>query len=108
LIDHIKDVEVLWIPDEKGREEAYQTALNTCNCEELVKIIKTLYVRNESRIADGKKMTNSDRKYLKLAEEFLYGELALPLGIEKSEVEAFIIEKCDLQQEETTWKVKEQ
>ncbi len=93
LIGRIKEIDTLWIKDEKSREQMYKDAIRTCNCEELVKIIKTLYLRKKARLAAGKKVTSSDAKYLHLAEESLYGELSLVMGIPKKEMEAFIYSK---------------
>ena len=90
LIGRIKEIDILWVKDEKNREQIYKDAIRTCNCEELVKIIKTLYLRKEKRLAAGKKVTSSDAKYLHLAEESLYGELSVVMGIPKDEMEAFI------------------
>ena len=47
----------------------------------------------QSRIAEGKKITASDEKYFHLAEERLYGEFAIILGIERDQVREFISEK---------------
>ncbi len=93
LIDKIEEIETLWITNEKQREEVYKQELATCDCEELIKIIKTVYQRMQVRMSEGKKVTNSDRKYFKIAQDSLYGELAVVLGIEKEEVESFITEK---------------
>ena len=93
LIGRIKEIDTLWIKDEKSREQMDKDAIRTCNCEELVKIIKTLYLRKKARLAAGKKVTSSDAKYLHLAEESLYGELSLVMGIPKKEMEAFIYSK---------------
>lgn len=41
--------------DEKKREEAYRNAIHSCDARELVKIIKTIYLRRQSRIEEGKK-----------------------------------------------------
>ena len=68
----------------------YKEAIRTCNCVEWVRIIKTLYLRKKSRLAAGKKVTSSDAKYLHLAEEILYGELSVVMGIPKDEVETYI------------------
>ena len=65
---------------------------NFDDCEELVKIIKTLYLRKKLRLENGKKVTAVDMKYLRLAEEQLYGELAVVLAIERGKVENYIIE----------------
>ena len=37
-----------------------------------------------------KKVTSSDEKYLHLAEESLYGELSVVMGIPKDEMEEYI------------------
>ncbi|MCI8490703.1 MAG: CarD family transcriptional regulator [Lachnospiraceae bacterium] len=90
LIDNIKEIDILWVTDEKNREQMYKEAIRTCNCVEWVRIIKTLYLRKKSRLAAGKKVTSSDAKYLHLAEEILYGELSVVMGIPKDEVETYI------------------
>lgn len=90
LVSEIKDIEMLWISDEKRREESFKAALRTCDCRELVKIIKTLYLRRQERLAAGKKSITNDEKYLKLAENSLYEELAIPLELHKEDVEKYI------------------
>lgn len=92
LIQKIPEIEELWVPNEKEREQAYKTALQTCDCEEVVKIIKTLYLRKKLRIENGKKVTAIDMKYLRLAEEQLYGELAVVLSMERGKVERYILD----------------
>lgn len=91
LIHKIPNIELLYVPDEKGREQVYKSVIKTCDCKELIKIIKTLYVRKKSRLAEGKKVTAVDEKYLRTAETYLYGELSIPLEMEKNQVEDYII-----------------
>lgn len=95
LIDEIKDIESLWIADEKSREQKYKEAVQTCDRRELVKIIKTIYLRKQSRLVEGKKVTAVDEKYFKLAEERLYGELAVSLNMTIDEVKSYIIERVE-------------
>lgn len=95
LIDDIRNVEVLLIQDDRKREESYKQALKTCDCREFIRIIKDLDLRMQSKIAEGKKVTSNDERYLHLAEESLYGELALALGIEKTDVKDFISERIN-------------
>lgn len=90
LLDRIKDIEIMIIKDERKRELDYKSAISTCDPEDLVKIIKTIYQRKTERIACGKKATASDDKYFHLAEDSLYGELAISLGMDKDEVQKFI------------------
>lgn len=100
LIEQIPTIELLWVADEKRREDIYKTALRTCDCREWIKIIKTLYLRKMSRIAEGKKVTVSDGKYLHMAEERLYEELALVLDMDKDEVVEYITEHVEQSKED--------
>ena len=100
LIAQIPSIELLWVADEKRREDIYKSALRTCDCKEWIKIIKTLYLRKMSRIAEGKKVTVSDGKYLHMAEERLYEELALALEMDKDEVVEYITEHVEQSKED--------
>ncbi len=95
LIENINEIDSLWVADEKRREEVYREALKSGSCKELIKIIKTLYLRTQSRLLEGKKVTAVDEKYLHIAEEQLYGELAIPLNMEKDQIEAYIINSAN-------------
>lgn len=96
LISRIKEIDILWVKDEKSREETYKEAIRTCNCEEWIRIIKTLYQRKKARLEAGKKVTSSDAKYLHLAEESLYGEFSIIFGVPKDEVEDFIYKRVEM------------
>ena len=93
LIDHMKVISTLCIQDERHRETEYKEILRNCESEEIVKLIKTIYERNRKRNVDGKKITVSDDRYFKRAEDTLYGELAVSLSMDKEEVKAFVIER---------------
>lgn len=90
LIDGIPQIEALWIGSEKMREEQYKAAMLTCEPVEWVRIIKTLYRRARDRVSQGKKITATDERYLKLAEDGLYSELCFVLGRGKDEMTAYI------------------
>lgn len=95
LIDSMKNMETLTIKEDRQVEIIYKEALRTCDCKQWIKIMKTLYERKQSKIAKGKKVTASDEKYFNLAEENLFGELAIPLEIEKDKVEEFIAARIE-------------
>lgn len=95
LIDQIHEIDCLWVPDEKRREREYKEAFKTCDPKELVKIIKTIYIRKESRENEGKKTTALDGRYFKMAEDSLYGELAISLSMELDKVKAHLIERVE-------------
>lgn len=90
LIDHIKELQGFSIEDEKNRDTVFKEALKKCDCRELIRIIKTVYEKKLARQAEGKKMTAGDERYFKIAEENLYGEFAVALGIKKEEVGSLI------------------
>ena len=98
LVDNIKAVDVLWIQDEKKRESSFKEALYKYDCMELVKIIKTVYHRRQARLAQGKKVTAGDERYLHMAEDNLYGELAVALEMKKDEVEEFIVNRVKMKE----------
>ncbi len=93
LIEEIPGIEELWISNEKLREAKYKECMNSCDCREWIRIIKTLYLRKRARSAQGKKITSTDEKYLRMAEDYLYSELEIPLGIPKARMEAYIGEQ---------------
>ncbi len=90
LIGHIPDIPLLTFTDDKLSEQAYKECMKSNDCEELVKMIKTIYLRKQKRIQAGRKVTAVDAKYIHLAEESLYGELAVSLDMSRDEVEAYV------------------
>ena len=92
LIAMIPDIPMLTIENEKFVEQDYKAALKTNRCEEWVKIFKTIYARKQKRLQAGRKETAVDGKYFKVAEDNLYGELAIVLGMQRNEVFEYISE----------------
>lgn len=93
LINGIPAIEELWVKDDKAREGRYRETMQSCDCKDWIKVIKTLYLRKQERIAQGKKTTAMDDKYLKMAEDNLYSELSVSLNIPKEEMENYISER---------------
>ena len=62
---------------------------------EWVKILKTTYIRKQNRIKMGRKMTAVDAKYARIAEDSLYGELAVVLDMPREKVADYISEQID-------------
>ena len=93
LIEDMPKIEQLWVPDDRQREARYKEAMNTCDYRAWVSIVKTLYIRKQERTAQGKKITALDERYMRTAENELYSELSLTLGIPKDEMEQYIRER---------------
>lgn len=92
IVSEIDDIEPMWIDNDRQREEKYKEAISSCDCNQLICIIKTLYARNQERIAQGKRITYVDDRYLKEAKQNLHDEFSIALGIEPTEVEQYIEE----------------
>lgn len=90
LIDRMPEIETVWITDEKRREEQYKEIMKKNECQGWIQIIKTLYLKKQKRLAEGRKNTARDDLYLKLAEDFLFRELAAALEVEKDQVQELI------------------
>ncbi len=92
LIKKIKDIEVI-NSNEKTLEQDYKELMKTNKHEDLIKIIKTTYLRNEKRRLQGKKETDKDVSYFKKAEDYLYNELSISLNMSYEECKKYIISK---------------
>ncbi|MCR5399590.1 MAG: CarD family transcriptional regulator [Lachnospiraceae bacterium] len=92
LIAGIKDIKPQWVKDDKERDRMFTDILRTADCKELCNMIISLYHRKEERIAGGKKATSTDERYFHAAEDILYGELGIVLGMDKEKVRDCIME----------------
>lgn len=74
------------ITDKKMRERVYTKMLKEGNPSELVEMINVLNEEEEEKIAEGRKKSATDEKYLQKAKELLFSELSVSLGIEIEQV----------------------
>lgn len=70
--------------------EHYQQAIQTYECAGLVKLIKDVYLKRSHVNSLGKKLGQIDERYMKRAEDMLYGELAVALDIDRNEVDTYV------------------
>ncbi len=71
-------------------EEQYQESMQTHDCCDLIKVIKTVYNKRVIAVGQGKKLGQIDERYMKKAEDLLYGELAVALGMPREDVRSYI------------------
>lgn len=95
LIDDIPDIEFQIELDDKQREARIKEALKTHDCREWVKIIKELYLKQEERNSQGKKITTLDEKFLQTAEDCLYGELSVSMNMTKEDIKEFVVSRLN-------------
>ena len=92
LVRTIPDIQALAHTDRNPRllGECYQQMLRSRSCVSMVRLIKTAYQKRQARMARGSKPGQVDERYLKRAEELLFGELAVALDIPRDEVSGHI------------------
>ena len=95
LIDELPYLDDVKIEIEKQRENIYKDAIKDDDCRELFRLIRTTYRRRADRIAHGRKSTAVDERYMKAAEDVLYGELSYSLEIDRKQVAEYISQRLD-------------
>ncbi|MGI6721638.1 MAG: CarD family transcriptional regulator [Anaerovoracaceae bacterium] len=77
--------------------EHYKARLREHSCEGLITVIRSAHEKMKEAKKANKKFGQIDKKYMKKAENLLYGELAVALDIEKEEVAGYIARKVEKQ-----------
>ena len=95
IINSIPSVPVIKC-DTKNIENEYKNLLSTGEHLDLIKIIKTTYLRNQERTMNKRKSGDKDDFYFRKAEKYLYNEFSLVLGMNFDEVKKYIIDKVVL------------
>lgn len=94
LIEEIPTIEIIEIND-KNIESIYKQYINSSDLRDLVKIIKTTYLRNEDRLKSKRKIGEIDDQYFKKAEKLLYDELSISLNKTYDETKDFVVNKVE-------------
>ena len=89
IIKKIPSVEII-NSHEKMLETKYKELLKTDNYLDLIKIIKTTYLRNKERLDNNKKVGEKDYNYFNLAEKYLYTEFSIILNMSYNETKEYI------------------
>ena len=90
LIDNITNSETIWIDDDRQRNEAFKSILKTGDVDNLVKLVRSIYLNKEYKKSIGKKTYKVDQEIMEVAERLLNEELATVLKINPSEVASYI------------------
>lgn len=78
---------------EKQIEQEYKELMKSGTHEDLVKIIKTSYLRNQIRILNNKRISEIDDEYFRRAEKYLYEEIGIVLNLSFENTKEYIIKK---------------
>lgn len=79
--------------DFEDSKEEYRNCLSTHRCSDLVKLTSQIYRKKKTAQENRKKLGFVDEKYMNLAENLLFGELACALGLKPDEVKEYIADK---------------
>ena len=96
LLEEVADIEPLQVTSERLRDDSYKQAMRSCDLRQCVKVMKALLIRKKEREEIGKKVTVTDERYMKLAEDGLYGELSLALGCDREVIKQQFLEDCNI------------
>jgi len=94
LLEKIPEIELIET-DKKYLESTYRQLLQNGTHEDLIRIIKTTYLNNQERLANKKKLTETDKNYFELAEETLYEEFSVTLGKDIDATRKYVISKVE-------------
>lgn len=93
----IKKIPSIPLIESKTRliENEYKELLARGDYEDLIKVIKTTYLRNKERLEQHKRAGDKDNYYFNLAESYLYTEFAIVLDKTVDEVRDYLIEQIN-------------
>ncbi|OYW86387.1 hypothetical protein B7Z17_00520, partial [Candidatus Saccharibacteria bacterium 32-49-10] len=70
--------------------------LESENHEDLIRIIKTAYMRGEEKLNRGQQRNEKDKQYFRLAEKTLYNEFAVVLDKSYEDTKAYVVSQAAL------------
>ena len=73
-------------PGIRAAKDFYHQVVMRCQCGELAAMVHNVCRKRAWALRHGKKVSQMDERYLKRAEDQLYGELAAVLGLERGGV----------------------
>ena len=92
IINKIPDIKEIETSD-RIIENEYKELMKKGTHEDLIKIIKTTYLRNKTRKDSKKKISEKDEYYLERAEKYLYTEFGMVLTLNYEQTKQYIIDK---------------
>lgn len=95
LVDGIPDIAatICYEKNLTALRNYYQQQINTYDCRDLVRITKSIYAKKKDAEQHQKKIGMTDEKFLRRAEELLFGELAVALDISREAVKDYISDR---------------
>lgn len=95
LIERMPRLAPLEVPMEKMRRDLYRQAMQSCDPEQYVRLIKTVYRRRMDMIQQHKRLSETDSDFERNAKLSLYHELSVVLEVKFAEVEQYLIDRLE-------------
>lgn len=92
ILNNIPKVDIIKT-DNKLIENEYKKLINFGDYNDLIKIIKTTYLRNKDREDEKRKISDKDKFYFDKAEKYLYTEFSIALNMTYDETKEYIVDK---------------
>lgn len=93
IIEEIPSVNPIECEDNRMYENEYKALINSGELIDLVKIIKTTFLRNKAKTEKKQKLNEKDNSYFHLAEKYLYQEFSVVLNMSYDDTKKYVIEK---------------
>ena len=77
----------------KDLTKHYETFMKSYDCSDLIELTMSIYAKKTEALEQKRKLGSVDEKFMKRAEDLLFGELSVALGIEKEDVAEHIAAK---------------
>ena len=92
LLDNIDQIEA---DEYRGHSmqqlsQHYQSIIDTHNCDALLGLTKSIYKKAKDALRNNKRLGQIDKRFMKRAEELLFGEFAVALDTDKDSIEEYI------------------
>ncbi len=100
LIDSMPSQNANWIDNDNERKEKYRSIISEGNRTELIKVIKAIFFEKKARAKNKKRLTASDERFLKDAEQILHGEFKYVLNLNEEELINYISDRIEKNAEE--------
>ena len=85
--------EIFATPSIQQLSQHYQSIIDRHDCRELLSLTKSILEKGANAEKNNKKLGQIDKRFMKKAEDLLYGEFAAALGMDIQKVEEMIREK---------------
>ncbi len=98
LIDNIPNISVQAYHSRNLQQlsEHYKNAFKSHNCEDLIELVMSIHLKKQNAKQNKKRIGQIDEKFMKKAENLLYEELSVSLGIPKDQVSEYISSRVNI------------